>query len=93
MLGSPEANKFIEAFSTVYRHVLNAQQHELITLQAELEYINSYLYLLQKRFLESIFIHINIPEQYLGHYIVPVAVQMLVENAIKHNITSRQKKL
>ena len=93
MQENPDANKFIEEFSKVYRHILNAQKYELITLQAELEFIKPYFFLLQKRFPESIFIHINIPPEYLSYYIIPVAVQMLVENAIKHNITSRQKPL
>ncbi len=93
MQENPDANKFIEEFSKVYRHILNAQRYELITLKAELEFINPYFFLLQKRFPESIFIHINISTEYLSHYIIPVAVQMLVENAIKHNITSRQKPL
>lgn len=93
MQESPEANKFIEEFSKVYRHVLNSQQHELITLKEELEFITPYIFLLQKRFPESIFIDIDVAPQYLSYYIIPVAVQMLVENAIKHNITSRQKPL
>jgi len=93
MQENPEANKFIEEFSKVYRHILNAQHHELITLKEELEFINPYIFLLQKRFPESIFITIDVPAEYLSYYIIPVAVQMLVENAIKHNITSRQKPL
>jgi len=93
MQESPDANKFIEEFSKVYRHVLNASEHELITLQSELEFINPYIFLLQKRFPESIFISIDIPAQYLSYKIIPVAVQMLLENAIKHNIASRQKPL
>ena len=93
MQESPDANKFIEEFSKVYRHVLNARDQELITLQSELEFINPYIFLLQKRFPESIFIDINIPEQYLAYKIIPVAVQMLLENAIKHNIASKQKPL
>ena len=93
MQESPDANKFIEEFTKVYRHVLNASEHELITLQSELEFINPYIFLLQKRFPESIFISIDIPAQYLSYKIIPVAVQMLLENAIKHNIASRQKPL
>jgi two-component system LytT family sensor kinase len=93
MQESPDANKFIEEFSKVYRHVLNAREQELITLQSELEFINPYIFLLQKRFPESIFININVPPQYLSYRIIPVAVQMLLENAIKHNIASRQKPL
>jgi two-component system LytT family sensor kinase len=93
MQESPDANKFIEEFSKVYRHVLNSQQRELITLKEELEFITPYIFLLQKRFPESIFINIDVAPEYLSYFIIPVAVQMLVENAIKHNITSRQKPL
>ncbi|MEO7120872.1 MAG: histidine kinase [Ginsengibacter sp.] len=93
MKESPEANKFIEEFSKVYRHVLNSQQHELITLKEELEFITPYIFLLQKRFPESVFVNIDVAPVYLSYLIIPVAVQMLVENAIKHNITSRQKPL
>jgi len=90
---NPEANKFIEEFSKVYRHVLNAQQQELITLQSELEFIKPYVFLLQKRFPESIIIDIQIENAYLSYGIIPVAIQMLVENAIKHNVATRQKQL
>jgi len=90
---NPDANKFIEEFSKVYRHVLETRQQELIPLQKELEYINPYIFLLQKRFPESIFIEIKVPEKYFSYYIIPVSLQMLVENAIKHNIASRQKPL
>ena len=90
---SPDANKFIEEFSKVYRYVLESGHQELISLQSELGYINPYIFLLQKRFPESIFINVNIPEKFLCYDIVPVALQMLVENAIKHNIASRQKPL
>ncbi|HLK27629.1 MAG TPA: histidine kinase [Puia sp.] len=93
MQENPEANKFIEEFSKVYRHVLNAQQQELITLQSELEFINPYIFLLQKRFPESIIIDMHVNPEYLSWQVVPVALQMLVENAIKHNIASRQKPL
>jgi two-component system, LytTR family, sensor kinase len=93
MQENPEANKFIEEFSKVYRHVLNAQQKELITLQSELEFIDPYIFLLQKRFPDSIVIETKIDAQYLSWQVVPVAVQMLIENAIKHNIASRQKPL
>ncbi len=93
MKESPDANKFIEEFSKVYRHVLSTQDQELITLQAELDFLNPYVFLLQKRFPESIFIKTEIEEEYFSYFIIPVALQMLIENAIKHNIASRQKPL
>jgi len=93
MTDNPDANKFIEEFSTVYRHILNSQEKELIELRTELDYIKPYIFLLQKRFPDSISIVLDIPEFYQNWYIVPVALQMLIENAIKHNIVSRAKPL
>jgi len=93
MRENPEANQFIEEFSKVYRHVLNSQQRELIPLKEELEYIKPYLFLLEKRFPESIFIDTDIPSGFEEYLIVPVSVQMLIENAIKHNIVSRTRPL
>ncbi len=93
MQENPDANKFIEEFSKVYRHVLNSQQQELIPLKEELEFIKPYLFLLEKRFPDSIFIETDIPKGFEDYLIVPVSVQMLIENAIKHNIVSRTRPL
>ncbi len=93
MQENPDANKFIEEFSRVYRHVLNSQQHELIPLKDELEYVKPYLFLLEKRFPESIYLDTNIPVGFEEYLIVPVSVQMLIENAIKHNVVSRSRPL
>lgn len=93
MQENPEANQFIEEFSRVYRHVLNSQQRELIPLKEELEYIKPYLFLLEKRFPESIYVETDIPQGFEAYLIVPVSVQMLIENAIKHNIVSKTRPL
>lgn len=93
MLENPDANKFIEEFAKVYRHILSSQRQELIKLQTEIEYMEPYIFLLKKRFPESINISINIPDKFLSWQILPVALQMLIENAIKHNIASKIKPL
>ncbi len=93
LLDNPDANKFIEEFAKVYRHILSSQQEELITLEKELEFMEPYIFLLKKRFPESINITINIPARFYAWQILPVALQMLIENAIKHNIASRLKPL
>ncbi len=90
---NPEANKFIEEFSKVYRYILNNQDKELVELQSELDFIKPYIFLLQKRFDNGLQVEMNIPEQYKKSFIIPVALQMLIENAIKHNIVSRSKPL
>ncbi len=85
---NPDANRFIERFSSVYRHVLNNQDKELVLLSSELDFIESYVYLLQKRFPGGLQVLIDIPDQFRDFYVVPAALQMLVENAIKHNVVA-----
>jgi len=88
-----EANKFIEAFSKVYRYILSIHDKELVEIKMELDYIKPYIFLLEKRFSDGLSIKINIPEQFESKYIIPASLQMLIENAIKHNVVSRQKPL
>lgn len=90
---NPEANRFIEEFAKVYRYVLTNQDKELVELQHELEFIKPYLFLLKKRFDQGLEVELQIPEQYKNSYVIPVALQMLIENAIKHNVVSRNKPL
>lgn len=90
---NPEANHFIEEFSKVYRYILSNQQKELVPLRSELEFIQPYLFLLHKRFDNSLQVDISIPEKYNNYHVVPASLQMLIENAIKHNIVSSNKPL
>lgn len=90
---NPDANKFIEEFSKVYRYVLNNQDKELVELRSELEFIHPYLFLLNKRFDKGLTVDIHIPDHYKTWHVVPAALQMLIENAIKHNVVSRNKPL
>ncbi|MCU0467151.1 MAG: histidine kinase [Arcicella sp.] len=85
--------EFVKQFSKVYRYVLQNHDKELIELSTELDFINAYLYLLKQRFGESLDININIPQDCQQDYIIPLALQMLVENAVKHNIVSKNKPL
>lgn len=93
MQQSTEANHFIEAFSKVYMHILNHHNKELIELDKELNFLQPYFFLLKQRFPDAVDLHIDVPEKYKKHYIIPVALQMLVENAIKHNVLSKKKPL
>lgn len=90
---SQDANHFIEAFSNVYQYILRNQEKELIDLQQELDFLEPYIYLLQHRFPNSIQLNIQIAAEAKQLQVVPVALQMLVENAIKHNIVSPQQPL
>lgn len=91
---SPEtASNFIEQLSIVYRYVLSNQQNNVIHIDKELEFLEAYLYLLKIRFGESIEISNKLTFSGEPHYIAPATLQMLIENAIKHNIISRKKPL
>ena len=85
--------KFIAQISNVYRYLLCSQERKVVSLQEELVFIESYLYLLQMRYGENLIIEKEVlidPDEY---YVAPAALQMLIENAIKHNIISKIRPL
>lgn len=91
--GNKEANTFIESFSSVYRQILQAKDKDLISLREESSILEPYTFLLSKRFGEALKIHQNIPDACMDKLIVPTSLQLLVENAIKHNVVTQQKPL
>jgi len=87
------AAKFVRQMSKVYRYVLDYKDKETVTLSEEMEFLDSYFFLLNTRFGENLKILKNIPAQQLQKRIAPMSLQMLIENAIKHNIVSKNKPL
>jgi two-component system, LytTR family, sensor kinase len=93
MKNNSEANRFIEEFSKVFRYILNNHDKELVDIKTELNYIKPYIFLLEKRFAEGLHISLNIPGEGEKFYIIPASLQMLIENAIKHNVVSKNRPL
>lgn len=85
-----KAVDFINQLSKVYRYILDSKNNELVTLEDELTFLKSYMYLLKIRFDESLHFELNIDETLNRHYLPPMSLQMLVENAIKHNEVSAE---
>ena len=83
------AELFTERLSKVYRYVLENKEKELVTLSTELEFLKAYLFLLEIRFLKKLFIEIKIDKSYHDYLILPIAIQLIIENAIKHNTFSK----
>jgi sensor histidine kinase YesM len=77
---------FIEHFAEVYRSLLRTASDDLIPLAEEVGFIESYIYLLRTRFGDNIQFTINLKPEHKNRMIPPLTLQMLVENAIKHNI-------
>jgi len=88
-----KAVDFINELSKVYRYVLDNNNAELVTLQEEMDFLNHYIYLLKIRFENSISFKINIEENKTERYVLPMCLQMLVENTIQHNETSQANPL
>ena len=87
------AISFLKKLSKVYRYVLESRGEQLITLAEEMNFMEAYLFLQKERFQTNLQIEIDIAEQFQRYYIVPLALQILFENAIKHNIVSSKKPL
>ena len=81
-----EASKsFIQNFADVYRTLLRAKSDDLIPLEEELNFIESYMYLIRVRFENLIVYKANISQALKKRMVPPLTLQMLVENVIKHN--------
>lgn len=81
-----QASVFLEELSTVYRYLLRSNDQNLITLAAELEFIHSYMHLLKTRYGLGLNWVINVDTVHKNYQIPPLTLQLLVENAVKHNI-------
>lgn len=88
-----KAEEFIGEFASVYRYVLNISEKNVVTLEEELGFLNAYLYLQKVRFKEGLECNIVIDKEMMEYYIAPFSLQMLVENAIKHNIVDKEHPL
>lgn len=87
------AEDFIRRLADTYHYILNTHQQQLITLEKEIEFVRAYYYLLCVRYEEGLNLEINIPDQLLNYKVPPLTVQILVENAIKHNVFSKDRPL
>jgi LytS/YehU family sensor histidine kinase len=72
---------------------LQSNDKLLTTLKAEMDFIHAYFFLLRTRFSENMKYEIDVPEKFLSWQIPPLTLQLLVENAVKHNIVSSGKPL
>ena len=88
-----KASKFVRQLSKVYRYILDSKDRELITLEDELPFIESYIFLLKTRFDKNLIVNQDLPVDKQHHKIAPMVLQLLIENAIKHNIISKTKPL
>ncbi len=87
------ARQFLEELSSVYRYLLRSNVHQLTSLTTELAFIQSYYHLLRTRYGSGLNLIIRVGEQYSRHQLPPLTLQLLVENAVKHNIVLAEQPL
>jgi sensor histidine kinase YesM len=88
-----EATQFVKKLSFMYRYILQSGDRDLVSLKEELKFLESYSYLIKARYRDRFRIDIEINEKYLEKEIPPLALQLLVENAVKHNEISETNPL
>ena len=88
-----QAQHFTASMSKIYRYVLEQKDKELVTVEEELSFARTYCDLLKTRFEDSVNFEFNVSESDLKYYVVPLSLQLLLENCIKHNFATAQKPL
>lgn len=86
-------HKYIIELSNIYRYLLTNHEGHLAVLEKEVDFINAYLYVVRERFEDALAVTVNINEADMQKKLPPAALQLLIENAIKHNIVSLDRPL
>ena len=91
---NPEkAVDFTTSLSKIYRYLLEQKDKEIVPLEEEIKFAKTYINLLKLRFENSIHFHMNLMDFKEDEFIVPLSLQILLENTIKHNIATETKPL
>ena len=81
---------FVDRLSLVYRYVLKQRDRSVVSLSDEMEVLQAYLHLLQSRFEHNMVVELQLPEDQENWLLPPLSLQMLIENAVKHNVINRK---
>ncbi len=88
-----QASTYIHKLAAIYRYLLRNEEERLVKLRDEMDFVDQYVDLLKVRFPEGLEIGMDIPADKLNKRVVPCSVQLLIENATKHNAVSPEKPL
>jgi LytS/YehU family sensor histidine kinase len=88
-----KAEHFVDEFSHIYRYVLESFEDSVSPMEKELDFIHSYFFLQQIRYGASLTYSVRIPASVMNTFLPPLSFQIIVENAIKHNVINELKPL
>ncbi len=89
----PLAVEYVEKMSDFFRSMLALRDLEFISVEEEINLVRNYSYLLEKRFGQAIKLNVELPRHFYQLFLIPLTLQILIENAVKHNIVSKSKPL
>ena len=88
-----QSQEFLVRFAQVYRTMLLTKVEDLVTLQEEMDFIDAYIYLIKTRFENNINFHLDIVDDAYYSMLPPLTIQLIIENAVKHNIITEDRPL
>ena len=88
-----QASTYIHKLAGIYRYMIKSEDEELVPLRDELTFVEQYVDLLKLRFPEGFEVEINAPDQMMSRYVLPCSIQLLIENATKHNAVTSDNPL
>jgi LytS/YehU family sensor histidine kinase len=87
------AQQYLSRLSDVYRYVLLSKDRTTVSLREEMEFVDAFLYLAKVRFQAGLEVETHIADQSWDLSVAPLSIQLLVENALKHNVITREHPL
>ena len=90
---SEKASEYIHKLAGIYRYMIKSEDEDLVPLRDELDFVQKYIDLLHVRFPEGFRVDLNVEENSLNKSVLPCALQLLIENAIKHNAVNAERPL
>lgn len=88
-----QAARFTKDLSHVYRYILQHKDKEVVDLGTELDFTRAYIDLMKVRFADSLRIHLEVAPEHRQLLVAPLTLQLLLENALKHNVASQARPL
>ena len=88
-----EASEYIHKLAGIYRYMLRNEEESTVTLRDEMTYVEMYRDLLKVRFQKGLNVEVSIPSEDLSRHVIPCSVQLIIENATKHNAVSPSRPL
>ncbi|MBR5274818.1 MAG: histidine kinase [Bacteroidales bacterium] len=87
------ASAYTHKLAGVYRYMLKSEEEVIVPLRDELVFVNMYVDLLKERFPVGFVVKTDVPEDLMARFVLPCSIQLLIENAIKHNVVSEENPL